>query len=268
MEQVRGFKVPQGAMSLWWLGQMGFLIKSPNSTLFSVDAYLTNYCHEAFSERTGLNFDRRVPVFIEPEELDVDYFLCTHSHEDHADPMTIVRLKKERISFFVGPGLTCETYRRCGVEEGKIIQTYPGGRTKLEDITILGTFALPTDQSDLNHLGYLIGVDKGPRVYITGDTDYTDLLGHVCPYEPEVLIVCINGGFNNLSHWEAAEVARLVRPKVAIPCHYDMFPDNAIDPLQFRASLRVRAPEVTYKELEYMTPFVFHAEIANSRLDL
>jgi L-ascorbate 6-phosphate lactonase len=34
----------------------------------------------------GLNMGRRAPVFIEPEELEVDHFLCTHSHYDHADP--------------------------------------------------------------------------------------------------------------------------------------------------------------------------------------
>jgi L-ascorbate 6-phosphate lactonase len=267
MDKIRGFEVPEGALVLWWLGQMGFLIKWPNETLISVDAYLTNNCHEKFSEQTGLNFDRRVPVFIEPEELDVDYFLCTHSHEDHADPKTIERLHKERTSFFVGPGLTCETYRRCGVEESKIIQTYPGGRIKLGEVTVLGTFALPTDQSDLNHLGYMMGANKGPRVYITGDTDYTELLGHVAPYKPDILVVCINGGFNNLSHWEAAEVARLIKPKVAIPCHYEMFPDNAVDPLQFRASLRMRAPDVIYQQLEHMTPFVFKAQPSESRLD-
>ena len=65
------------------------------------------------------------------------------------------------------------------------------------------------------------------------------------------MITCINGNFNNLSHWEAAELAKWVSPKVAIPCHYDMFPDNSIDPLQFRASLKLRAPRVEYFELAH-----------------
>jgi L-ascorbate 6-phosphate lactonase len=60
-----------------------------------------------------------------------------------------------------------------------------------------------------------------------------------------------------MSHWEAAELAALIKPKVAIPCHYDMFPDNAADPLQFRASLRARAPDVRYEQLDYVKPFVF-----------
>ncbi len=37
----------------------------------------------------------------------------------------------------------------------------------------------------------------------------------------------------------------------------DMFADNAVDPKQFRASLRLRAPEVGYQEMEHGKPFVF-----------
>ena len=63
--------------------------------------------------------------------------------------------------------------------------------------------------------------------------------------------------FNNLSHYEAAQLVGKIRPKSAIPCHYDMFPDNAVDPKQFRASLKLRAPEVAYQELEHGRVFVF-----------
>jgi len=48
-----------------------------------------------------------------------------------------------------------------------------------------------------------------------------------------------------------------IKPKAAIPCHYDMFKDNAVDPKQFRASLKLRAPGVGYQELEHAKPWVF-----------
>jgi len=255
MESVRKFKVDNGSAALWWLGQMGFLVKTPAGTVFSVDAYLTNSCKK-IGDSLGLDMDRRVPIFIEPEELEVDHFLCTHSHYDHADPETIGRLRKERIETFVGPGLACESFTRCGVEGAKIRQAYPGGKLQVADLTVHGTFAMPTDDSDLNHMGYVLAVENGPRIYISGDTDYSDLLGHVRKLEPDVMISCINGGFNNLSHWEAAELAVLLKPKVAIPCHYDMFPDNASDPQQFRACLRYKAPQVRYEQLDYVKPFV------------
>jgi L-ascorbate 6-phosphate lactonase len=91
---------------------------------------------------------------------------------------------------------------------------------------------------------------------MTGDTDYSTLLEYVGKLEPDLMITCINGGFNNLSHWEAAEVARAIKPAIAIPCHYDMFPDNSVDPAQFRASLRIKAPDVQYQQLDHVKPFV------------
>jgi L-ascorbate metabolism protein UlaG (beta-lactamase superfamily) len=39
MESVRQFKVDKGSVALWWLGQMGYLIKTPGGAVFSVDAY-------------------------------------------------------------------------------------------------------------------------------------------------------------------------------------------------------------------------------------
>lgn len=259
MMSVRRYPVEKGSAALWWLGQNGFLIKSARGTLIAIDAYLTNWCQIRHGVSLGLDLNRRVPIFIEPEELDVDYFLCTHSHDDHADPETIRRLKQERMKRFAGPGLTCEVFSKLGIAAPKIQQIYAGGRMQAGDVTVQGTFAMPTDDTDLNHIGFFLKVEDGPRIYMTGDTDYSNLLECVGKLEPDVMITCINGGFNNLSHWEAAEVARAVKPKIAIPCHYDMFPDNAVDPLQFRASLKIKAPSVQYQQLEHMRAFVARA---------
>jgi L-ascorbate 6-phosphate lactonase len=106
-------------------------------------------------------------------------------------------------------------------------------------------------------MGYLFRFGRGPTIYVTGDTDYTELLLEAGKHQPDLMITCINGGFNNLSHFEAADIAGKIRPKAAIPCHYDMFPDNAVDPKQFRASLALRAPGVRYTELQHGKPLVF-----------
>ena len=106
-------------------------------------------------------------------------------------------------------------------------------------------------------MGYIFTFAGGPKVYVTGDTDFSDLLFSAGKFAPDLVITCINGGFNNLSHYEAAQVVAKIKPKVAIPCHYDMFPDNAVDPRQFRASLKLFAPDTCYQELQHGMPFVF-----------
>lgn len=253
MQQIREYKTPQGALALWWLGQNGYIFKSSAGTLAGVDLYLTNSCAKAFPE---VNLDRKVPVLIEPEELEVDIFACTHNHMDHTDPETIGRLRNKDTFRFLGPAPSCGVFRKAGIEDSRITTTYPDFQNEYADLRVTGTFALPTDDSDLNHMGFVLQFGKGPKVYITGDTDYHELLASVRKHEPDVMITCINGGYNNLSHWEAAKLANEVRPKVAIPCHYDLFPDNSSDPKQFRSALSVVAPSVMYQELVHGEPLL------------
>ena len=62
-------------------------------------------------------------------------------------------------------------------------------------------------------MGFVFQFGKGPRIYMTGDTDYSDLLSAAARHRPDLMITCINGGFNNLSHWEAAQLAAQISPR-------------------------------------------------------
>lgn len=257
MSEIRAFPVPAQSVALWWFGQNGFIFKTPEGTLTSVDLYLTNSCAGLIPT---MDMSRKVPVLIEPEDLDVDIFTCTHNHQDHTDPETIRRLRNRDTIQFIGPHPSCDVYRAEQIESGRIMPAWPDCELEVRDVQIRGTFALPTDDSDLNHMGYVYQFGSGPRIYVTGDTDHHELLTSAAKHAPDLVITVINGGFNNLSHWEAADLVGKIKPKVAIPCHYDMFPDNAVDPKQFRASMSLRAPDVHYQEMEHGKPFVFSRE--------
>jgi L-ascorbate 6-phosphate lactonase len=253
MRSIREFPVSKGTVALWWLGQSGYIFKSPEGTLVSVDMYLTNSCDGL---NPAVDLSRKVPVLIAPEELDVDIYTCTHNHQDHTDPETIRGLRNKDTMQFVGPHPTCDVYAREGVESGRITPVWPQCEVEFRDVKLKGMFALPTDTTDLNHMGYVLQFGKGPKIYITGDTDHSELLYDAAKYSPDILITCINGGFNNLSHWEAADVAGKIKPRAAIPCHYDMFPDNSVDPKQFQAAMKLNAPGVIYQEMEHGDPLV------------
>lgn len=256
MRSIRDYPVPGGSVAAWWLGQNGYIFKTHEGTLVSVDLYLTDSVPELVPD-CPVDLHRMQPVFLAPEELETDVYACTHSHIDHADPWTIRGLRNRDTMQFMGPPQTCSLFRNLGVEDGRITPLWAGGETVFRDVRIKGTFALPTDDTDLDHLGFLLTFSDRLKIYITGDTDMSDLLASTARDAPHAMIACINGNYNNLSHWEAAEVARWIGPKTAIPCHYDMFPDNSADPRQFRASLKIRAPRVAYLELPHAEPFLF-----------
>src|SRR5690348_15576354 len=93
MQSIRRFTVPADAVAVWYLGQNGFLLKDATGPLIAIDPYLTNSCATTFAH-LPFRLDRQLPIFIEPEDLDVNIFLTTHSHHDHADPETIIRMPK------------------------------------------------------------------------------------------------------------------------------------------------------------------------------
>jgi L-ascorbate 6-phosphate lactonase len=254
MREIRSYPVERGSAAIWWFGQNGFIFKSAEGVVLATDMYLTDSCVGLVP---GLDLSRRVPVLIEPEDLDVDVYACTHNHQDHTDPETLRRLRHKDTAQFVGPAPSCGVFAAEGIEKARIVPAWPDCSIEHGDVTIRGTFALPTDATDLNHMGFVFDFAHGPRVYVTGDTDYSELLASSAKHTPHIVITCINGGFNNLSHFEAATLCGEINPKIAIPCHYDMFPDNSADPEQFRASLSMKAPQVRYERLEHGRRFVF-----------
>lgn len=254
MEAIRATKLARRSFALWFLGQNGWVLKSPSGFVMAVDPYLTDACK---GRRPYLDQARQVPVLIPPEELRVDLFACTHSHLDHAEPATIKGALAAGTERFLGPGEAVGVFVEAGVPEEACVLTWPNDVKEFADIRLTGTFALPTDHTDLTHMGFVIEVDEGPKLYITGDTAATDLLWTAARHQPDAMAVCINAGFNNLSHWQAAQFVKVVDPELAIPCHYDMFKDNSCSPHMFRASLAIQGIGEKYHEMTYGEPLIY-----------
>lgn len=257
MRSIRDLPVAADAIAIWFLGQNGFILKNSAGTLFGIDLYLTNSCAEIFAHEP-FRLDRQLPVFIEPEDLDIDVFITTHSHVDHADPQTIRRIDKSRVREFIGPWDSIPVYKANGVPAALTSLIHPGQRIEWPDGTKIGaTFALPTDDTDLNHTGVLIEFANGIRFLNSGDTAYAPRLHALLPTDVDICTICINGGFHNLSAVDAAEIVKEIRPRIAIPCHYDMMVNNVSDPDMFRAALVLVGSDAAFHQLRYYEPWLY-----------
>ena len=268
MAAIEAYEPGPGRTAIWHLGQNSWILKGardsqtgPSGKILAVDPYFTDFCA---SQRTSQKApkSRLLPIFIEPEDLRADAVLITHSHADHADPFTLERLHIKKTAIFLGPWQALKVVSEAGIPKEQQVLMHPlqteivcsaGG----SGIEVTGTFAEPTDFTDLNHMGFVVKFPGGRVWYNSGDTAKTELLEHVKSFHPAMMAVCINGGYHNLSHWEAAEICALVQPEVAVPAHYDMMPHNLQSPAMFRKSLYEKARTVKYLRMDYYKAYEF-----------
>jgi L-ascorbate 6-phosphate lactonase len=257
MCSIRNFAVPADAVAIWYLGQNGFLLKEANGLLIGIDLYLSNSCASSFAH-LPFRLDRQLPIFIEPEDLDIDVLITTHSHDDHADPETLRRMKNNGTTLFLGPFDAMRVYRECGVPAASCRLIHPGESIALNaSATLQATFAMPTDHTDLNHVGALLEFANGIRFYNTGDTAYTERLATMLPTDVDVCAICINGGFHNLVPMQAAAIVKAIRPRFVVPCHYDMMVNNVGSPEMLRVGLDLIGSDATYVLMKYYEPWIY-----------
>ncbi len=261
LNQIRSHPTRPNSVTLWWLGQSGFILKSPAGKMAVLDPYLSNSC-KAIGEQHGFDFDRRFPPPLPARELaGMDLYILTHSHQDHLDPETLAAYRENGgRGPYLAPPETVEKLHTLGVPAAEIAMVWPNKSVTLDDLTVRATFAIPLGGDDLTHVGYLCFVKDGPTVYFTGDTGYHDLLADaVAAHKPDILVTVINGAFRNLSPAEAAELARRLDARVVIPCHHDLFPDNCQPPQMLRTNLQLQGIGERYRLLEHGVAFDYPA---------
>lgn len=292
-EDFEALDVPADGFAVWFLGQNSFLLKSPEGTTIAIDPYLSDWCATRGKSRKPTSRSRLFPPPIDPEDLDVDWVLLTHSHCDHADPETLSRMPRKALRI-VAPADAARIAAEAGIPEERIYRIHPGEELPLvkergvlaraarirsgssnespagHPLSARATFALPTDGSDLNHIGFLIRFPSGASFWDTGDSAWSDTLPTLATAGlreglpegasgPDLMAVCINAGYGNLSHWEASRLVGAATPSYAIPTHWDLFPHNRCDPEPFRTSLDKNARGTEYAKLEKDRFYVFSA---------
>jgi L-ascorbate 6-phosphate lactonase len=261
MKQIRAQRVPPRSAMLWWLGQAGFIVKTPQGVTVALDPYLSNSCKKIGVEN-DFRMDRQVPPPIAAKDLaGIDFYLITHSHQDHLDPETIgPYCKAGGKAQFIAPAEALERLHSLGIPATHTIMIWPNKSITHDDLTIRAAFAIPLGGDDLTHVGYLFFIKGGPTIYFTGDTAYHDLLvDAVAPHKPDVLVTVINGAFRNMGPADAALLAKRLNVKTVIPCHHDLFLDNCQPPQMLHTNLKLQGIGKTYRLLEQGAPFKISA---------
>jgi L-ascorbate 6-phosphate lactonase len=253
------------SLAIWGLGQMGVAIKGPDALLV-IDPCLSDIVRI----QAGDWWARAFPPPIDPQVLTgVSYYLASHEHGDHLDPLTVAPVAKASPQAkFVVTGWCVELMEQMDVADDRVIvppaleaMSLPGTSIRLTAIPSAHYEKEYDTQKGFRWFGYLIEWN-GVTFYHSGDTiihpGYVATL-NAMP-KADVAMLPINGrdwyretdvgAIGNLQPQEAARLAQDVGWGVVIAGHNDLYPNNAIPYGQIADAFAKYAPRQAYKFLQ------------------
>jgi L-ascorbate metabolism protein UlaG (beta-lactamase superfamily) len=223
-------------MIIKYLAHSGFLIESDSGIKLGIDLWLEN----------------PINPFTLSEVPSLDYVFITHDHADH-DLDTAIDLAKRDGSSFISNFEIGQHAQNNGVVN--IASGNPGGAYRVGDILVSQTQAVHSSNIGIA-VGFIIEVD-GVTIYHMGDTSYfagLDTLGKI--YDIDILLVPIGSKYT-MGPIEASYAVDTLKPKVAIPMHYNTFDAISQDPQFFVSEVSHRDCSTTIEVLNPGDQFIF-----------
>lgn len=234
----------RGQCAFWWLGQMGLAVKTETTTLY-FDPFLTDHP------------DRLYPAPLRAELIaNADIVFGSHDHLDHIDDPAWRAIAKAspRARFVVPGGLAQTVSDRLGIPAERLVGVRDGETASVGGATVraIATAHERLDGRDENE-AFVVSVD-GLTICHMGDTCvYDGLIAKLKATGPiDILMLPINGRdarrlfgncIGNMTWQEAVDLVGEVRPRLAIPAHYEMMQGNTENPALFASYLEIKYPE-------------------------
>lgn len=231
----------ENQVGIWYLGQEGFLFKSRDCTV-AVDPYLSDYVDKNCCE--FVEWKRLYAPPIQGEELSfLDAVLCTHSHYDHADPITLSAITKSNPKTkIIVPAPCVKDIADYGISEDKIVPA-----RAFEKITVGSAEIIPIPSAheelhkdkngDYCEFGYIIKLNSQTFFHAGDMCMYDGLIASLGQYDTDIAFLPINGRdyfrnkadiIGNFNCEEAVLLAKEINAKMLVPMHHDLYSVNCV----------------------------------------
>jgi L-ascorbate metabolism protein UlaG (beta-lactamase superfamily) len=165
----------------------------------------------------------------EKDLKNITMILISHEHFDHFQKELVEKLAIENDACVVAhPHILQELEGT--VPKALLHPITIGEKISLRDITVTG---IPAHHPQAFYpLGFLIDL-HGTKIYHAGDTD---LLDDMAKIDTDIAILPIGGG-ETMDLVDAVRAVKTMKPKVAIPMHYNTFEMIKQDPRDFKQKI-------------------------------
>jgi len=171
----------------------------------------------------------RKVIYIDPYQISggekADIILLTHDHFDHLSQEDIDKVAKPETIYVAPPSVTKSL-------SGNIKTINKGDQITVEGIIIEAVASYNIDKEfhpqSADNVGYIATID-GTRIYFAGDTDVIPEMNDV--KADIAFLPC--GGTYTMTAKEAAEAAKIIKPKIAVPMHYGAIVGSRADAEEF-----------------------------------
>jgi L-ascorbate metabolism protein UlaG (beta-lactamase superfamily) len=211
-----------------------------------LDPYLSDALTRKYSQ-TDKPHVRMTELVIDPVRLSfADIVTSTHNHTDHLDAETLCPILAHNPSVklviaeanraFVADRLKIDAAAAIGLDDGTSAETLG---IKFSGVASAHETLERDEHGRVRFLGYVLEFGCW-TLYHSGDTvRYEGMAEKLRRFKIDVALLPINGRAaerrvpGNLTGREAAQLARNIDAKLAIPCHFDMFEFNTAAPDEF-----------------------------------
>ena len=186
-------------------------------------------------------------VYVDPYQVaaglpKADLILITHDHSDHCSPADVARLRGPT-TIVIAPAAAAAKL------PAPVVEIAPGEQKTVVGVAVRAVHAYNTDKKfhprETGKVGFLFTV-TGTTYYHAGDTD---LIPEMDGLAPDVALLPVSGTYV-MTAAQAAEAARKIQPKVAVPMHYGAIVGSEADAATFAKLLEGSGIEVVIKEKE------------------
>jgi L-ascorbate metabolism protein UlaG (beta-lactamase superfamily) len=193
------------------------------------------------------------PYNIEVDEP-ADIIFVTHEHFDHYSEKDIRRIVRDTTIFIGATELTNKVARLPGEKVFiKPWNEYDNDKFKLNVVAVpaynVNKFrapGIPFHPPEDEKLGFIINIG-GVKIYHAGDTDNIPEMDRLKGYSIDIALLPVSGTYVMTAD-EAADAAKRIMPKVAIPMHYGAIVGDRDDAERFKGLLEGSGIDVVILE--------------------